>query len=391
MRRKWRMAMVGGGKDSLIGAVHRAAARLDGRAELVAGALSSTRTKSLESGEELELPSDRVYGTYREMLRRESKLPPDQRPDFVTIVTPNNMHYPVAMAALDAGFHVVCEVPMTLTLDEALNLERKVRDTGRLFCPMHAYVAYPMVREAWRLTAGAEIGAVRRVVVEYPQGWLATRLETTGHKQAAWRTDPKRAGIAGCMGDLGYHAHYVVEYVTGLKVTEVCADLMTFVSGRLLDDDGTVLLRFNNGARGVLWASQIARGEENGLALRIYGEKGAVGWRQEDPNTLRVDWANRPTELHRTGTPFVCRAAAADTRLPAGRPEGFIEAMANVYAAFFRTLEQEASVQRRRSLRHECPTIHDGVRTLAFLDAVMCSHQSTNKWVPVEVKSHLPT
>jgi predicted dehydrogenase len=382
MNRRLRMGMVGGSRDAFIGSVHRIAAQMDGRIDLVCGTFSRNRQKSVETGTELRLPAGRIYATYREMLRREAKLPADERMDFVAIVTPNNMHYPIAMAALDAGFHVVCEKPMTVSMDEARNLERKVKASGRFFCLTHNYTGYPMVKEARHLVTSGKLDRIRRVVVEYPQGWLATRLEATGHRQAAWRTDPVRSGVSCCMADIGSHAESLATYVVGDEPVEVCADLQAFVKGRLLDDDGSVLLRFSGGARGVLWASQIAVGEENGLSIRVYGEKGSLAWRQEEPNTLAVKWADRPSEIHRTGSPGLSRAATGASRLPAGHPEGYIEAFANIYRSFADALTKyHATGKIGADL--DFPTVEDGLRGMAFIDAVVRSSQSAEKWVGV--------
>ena len=383
MNRKLRMGMVGGGRDSFIGPVHRIAAQMDNKIELVCGAFSSTPEKSRLSGQGLLLPPARVYGTYREMLQKEAALPDGDRIDFVSIVTPNNAHFPVAMAALEAGFHVVCDKPMTMDLEEARALERKVRETERLFCLTHNYTGHPMVKEARDLVTGNKLGQVRRVVVEYPQGWLATRLEATGQKQAAWRTDPQLAGASSCMGDIGTHCENLAEYVTGLPITELCADLTTFVRGRRLDDDGSVLLRLGDGARGVLWASQIAVGQENGLRIRVYGEEGSLDWHQEEPNTLIVRWLNKPTELRRTGTPFVGKAAAASFRVPAGHPEGYLEAFANIYSNFADALSEVLAGDRVNGREFDYPGVRDGVRGMAFLDAVVRSNSSDEKWVKV--------
>ena len=381
MDRKLRMGMVGGGRDAFIGPVHRMAAQLDNRIELVCGAFSSTPEKSRMSGSDLYLSTDRVYADYQEMFEREAGLPDSERIDFVAIVTPNDLHHPVAIAALDAGFHVVCDKPMTITLDEARDLERGVADAGMLFCLTHNYTGYPMVKEARDLAIGGELGAVRRIVVEYPQGWLATRLESEGMKQAEWRTDPARAGASSCMGDIGTHCENLAEYVTGLRITEMCADLTTFVEGRELDDDGSVLLRFERGARGLLWASQIAVGEENGLRLRVYGETGGIEWRQLEPNTLVVHRPDSPTELRRTATPFVGAAASTNARLPAGHPEGFIEAFANVYSAFADALSDVLDGKEVDEQDYDYPNVHDGVRSMAFLDAAVRSSESDEKWV----------
>jgi predicted dehydrogenase len=378
-KRKWRMGMVGGGKDAFIGAVHRRAALMDGRAELVCGAFSRTPEKSLAAGRECFLPDNRIYGSFQEMFATERRRSTDKRMDFVVIVTPNDAHYPAAMAALAAGFHVVCDKPMTTTLAKARRLELEVHKTGRLFCLTHNYTGYPMVKEARDLARNGLLGKIRRVVVQYPQGWLAGRLEASGQKQAAWRTDPKRAGATCCMGDIGSHCENLAEYITGLKIKTLCADLTTFVKGRPLDDDGSVLLRFDNGARGVLWASQIAVGEENALAIRVYGEKGAVIWRQQDPDTLIVHWTNRATEIRRRGTGFVGQAAAAAARLPAGHPEGFHDAFANLYRSFYDALEADA--EGRKIKASDYPNVHDGVRGLAFLEAVVKSSRSGGKWI----------
>ena len=373
--------MVGGGRDAFIGPVHRIAAQMDNRTELVCGAFSSTQEKSRLSGKDLFLHPDRVYGDYDEMFRNEAALPNCDRMDFVAIVTPNNVHYPAAVAALDAGFHVVCDKPMTMTLDEARDLEGRVSEAGKLFCLTHNYTGYPMVKEARDLVSSGELGKVRRIVVEYPQGWLATRLESEGVKQAMWRTDPNLAGASSCMGDIGTHCENLAEYVTGLRITEMCADLATFVEGRALDDDGSVLLRFEGGARGMLWASQIAVGEENGLRLRVYGETSGIEWRQLEPNTLVVHSPDRPTEIRRTATPFVGSAAAANVRLPAGHPEGYIEAFANVYNCFADAVSDVISGGDVNEEEYDYPNVHDGVRGMAFLDAVVRSSSSDQKWV----------
>lgn len=383
MNRKLRMGMVGGGRDAFIGAVHRIAAQMDGQIELVCGAFSRSKQKSRDSGADLFLPPDRVYGTYREMFKKEARKEVGDRMDFVSIVTPNNMHYPVAMAALDSGFDVVCDKPMTLDIEEARNLEKKVKSTKKLFCLTHNYTGYPMVKEARELVTKGKLGKVRRVVVEYPQGWLADRLESTGQKQASWRTDPRRAGATCCMGDIGSHCANLAEYITGTQISELCSDLATFVEGRPLDDDGSVLLRFKNGARGLLWASQIAVGQENSINIRVYCEKGSIVWEQEEPNTLIVHWSDKASQVRRTSTPFVGKAAADVTRLPAGHPEGYLEAFATLYTSFATALGKRLDGKKVVETSQDYPNVHDGVRGMAFLTAVVASSKANEKWVKV--------
>jgi predicted dehydrogenase len=375
--------MVGGGRDAFIGAVHRIAAQMDGQIELVCGAFSSTAQKSKLSGKDLYLPAERVYGTYRDMVRKEGKLPEGERMDFVSIVTPNNMHYPVAMASLDGGFHVACDKPMTVNLDEAQNLERKIEATGRLFCLTHNYTGYPMVKEARELVAKGKLGTIRRVVVEYPQGWLAERLEASGQKQASWRTDSRFAGVSCCIGDIGSHCHNLAEYITGLRVTEVCSDLNIFVNGRTLDDDGSVLLRFDNGARGILWASQVAIGRENSLNIRVYGDKGTLEWEQEEPNTLILRWLNKPTEVRRTACPGTGKTAGNAARLPAGHPEGYLEGFANIYSAFAQAMAKAIDGKPVDDSKFDYPKVRDGIRGMFFIDAVVKSSASESKWLEV--------
>jgi predicted dehydrogenase len=379
------MGMVGGGRDAFIGAVHRMAAGIDGQIELVCGAFSSNPKKSKLSGKDLFLDSARVYDSYLEMFKAEALLPEGERMDFVSIVTPNHMHYPVAMAALNAGFHVVCDKPLCMTLSQAKLLEKKVRSTKLLFCLTHNYTGYPMVKEARDLVSGGKMGKVRRVVVEYPQGWLANNLEKTGQKQAGWRTDPKMAGASCCMGDIGTHCENLAEYITGSRITEMCAELNTFVSGRKLDDDGSVLLRFKNGARGILWASQIAVGQENALNIRVYCEKGGLEWHQQEPNTLIVDWIDKPREIRRTSTPFVGNNAAASARIPAGHPEGYLEAFGNIYKNFAIALDKRLSGKPVKEADCDYPQVEDGVRGMAFLEAVVKSNKSKQKWVKLSV------
>ncbi len=382
--RKIRMGMVGGGKDAFIGAVHRMAAALDGQIELVCGAFSSDPEKSKASGAELYLPKSRVYGSYSEMFEKEKALPEGERMDFVSIVTPNHVHYPVAKSALEHGFHVMCDKPMTFDLEEAKALQAQVKSSDLLFGLTHNYTGYPLVKEARNMVQEGKLGKIRKIVVEYPQGWLATHLEASGQKQADWRTDPKRSGAAGSMGDIGTHAENLAEYITGLQISEVCADLSIFVPGRLLDDDGNVLLRFENGARGVLYASQVSVGEENAVMIRVYGETGGLEWRQQEPNTLWAKWLDRPTEMIRAGGNFANLSPAAlhNTRLPAGHPEGFIEAFANLYRNFANALRAKLNGNEPSAADLDFPSVDDGVRGMAFIETVVNSSKSDQKWLP---------
>ncbi|MDE1170244.1 MAG: Gfo/Idh/MocA family oxidoreductase [Verrucomicrobium sp.] len=382
MTKKIRMGMVGGGEGAFIGAVHRMAAALDGQIELVAGAFSSDPARSRASGRALFLPEERCYGSHAEMFAAEAARPAAERIEFVSIVTPNFLHFPVAEAALRHGFPVLCDKPLTLTLDEAVRLAALVRETGLPFGLTHNYTGYPMVKEARARVAAGDLGAVRKVVAAYPQGWLAARIEAGGQKQADWRTDPARAGLSCCMGDIGTHAENLAEYVTGLRLEAVCADLATFVPGRPLDDDGSVLLRFRGSARGVLHATQVAAGEENGLSLQVYGEKGSLHWRHEEPNSLTLLWPDRPREIVRAGAGPLSEAARRHTRLPAGHPEGFLEAFANLYRNFAAALRARAAGEAPDPAL-DFPGVADGVRGMAFLEAVVASSLGEKKWQPV--------
>ena len=377
MKRRLRMGMVGGGRGAFIGSVHRIAAALDGTTELACGAFSSDPERSRASGADLLLPGNRAYGDYREMIEREARLPADEKIDFVAIVTPNDQHHGPAKLALEAGFPVMCDKPLCLNMEQAKELEATVEKTGLLFGLTHNYTGYPMVKEARQRVRAGELGKIRRVVAEYPQGWLATRLESTGQKQANWRTDPKRAGASCCVGDIGTHAANLTEYVTGLPIEEVSAELSTFVVGRPLDDDASVMLRLADGARGVLWASQIAIDEENGLNLRVYGEKGSLEWHQEEPNTLLLKWPDKPRELVRAGANYarLSPEALGATRLPAGHPEGYLEGFANLYRSFASALLEGGEA--------DCPTIRDGVRGMAFIEATVASSNDNAKWTRI--------
>ncbi len=380
MKRKIRMGMVGGGRGAFIGAVHRMAAALDGEIELVCGAFSSNPKKSKLSGADLYLPANRVYGTYQEMIQKEAQLPEGERMDFISIVTPNHMHFGPAEMALKNGFHVVCDKPITFNLKEAKALQKLVKKTGLIFALTHNYTGYPMVKQAKMMIAKGKLGKVRKIVVEYPQGWLSTFLEGSDQKQAAWRTDPKRSGIAGAMGDIGTHAENLAEYISGLKIKRMCADLSILVDGRLLDDDGNVLLEFNNGAKGILFASQISAGEENNLKIRIYGEKGGLEWHQMEPNSLTVRWLDKSMEIMRTGVGKLYPEANAHTRLPAGHPEGYLEAFANIYRNFAFCVRAHQSGKKPNKMYTDFPTVDDGVRGMQFIEKVVASSKSKSKW-----------
>ena len=385
MNRKLRMGMVGGGKDAFIGAIHRLAANMDGLIELCCGALSINPEIAKDSGASLFLPEHRTYLTYDEMITKESQLPASERMDFVTIVTPNFAHFAPAMMALDHGFHVVIEKPIAFTLDESKQLHQKVQETGLTLCLTHTYSGYPLVKQARAMVADNVFGKIRKVWVEYPQGWLSKLSEREGNAQAAWRTDPKKSGKAGCMGDIGTHAAHLAEYITGAQITQLCADLNAMVEGRMLDDDGNVLLQFSNGARGVLMASQVAAGEENALKIRIYGEKGGLEWAQHDPNTLLVKWLDAPTQILRAGGNYgdrLSKYAIHNSRTPGGHPEGYLEAFANIYRNFALTLSAKIDGTTPTPEMLDFPNTNDGLRGMAFIDNVVASGASDQKWTP---------
>ncbi len=382
-RRKLRMGMVGGGQGAFIGEVHRIAAAMDGWIELVCGAFSSSADRSKASGRSLLLPDDRVYGSYQEMIESESRLPEGERMDFISIVTPNNMHFGPAMMALEHGFHVVLEKPMAFNLEEARQLQQKVTETGCSLLLTHTYVGYPMVKEARHLVREGKLGAIRKIYVEYPQGWLSKLSEVTGNKQAAWRTDPQQSGQSGCMGDIGTHALHLAEYISGLRATRLCASLQTFVAGRKLDDDGSVLLQFDNGTSGVLMASQVAAGEENALKIRIYGENGGIEWNQQEPNTLLVKWLEQPTQVYRASAAYLSEEARAFCRTPAGHPEGYLEAFANLYRGLALSLQPWRN--EGKAGPYDFPGVEDGVRGMAFLDCLLKSNESNDKWTDFTV------
>ncbi|MBN8676330.1 MAG: Gfo/Idh/MocA family oxidoreductase [Chitinophagales bacterium] len=383
--RKLRMAMIGGGKDAFIGAVHRLAFNMDGQVQLVAGALSIRPEVAIESGQELLLDEDRIYTDYKTMLEKEAAMPADKRIDFVSIVTPNFAHFDPAMMALDKGFHVVIEKPITFSLDEAKQLKAKLEQTGLTLLLCHTYTGYPMVKQAKRFLQSGALGKIRKVYVEYPQGWLSTSLEKTGQAQAAWRTDPKRSGKAGSMGDIGTHAFNLAEYVTGLQVESICADINTIVEGRMLDDDGAAFLKFNNGASGVLMATQIAAGEENNVKIRIYGEKGGIEWKQEDANTLLVKWLDKPAEIYRAGSGYLDSFAKHNCRTPAGHPEGYLEAFANLYRNFALTVRARINGETPQAEWLDFPGVEEGIRGMAFIENVIASGQAEKKWIDFTV------
>ena len=377
--------MVGGGKDAFIGAIHRHAIGIDGLIELVCGALSINPDIAKDSGKSLFLAEDRIYLTFEEMITKESQLPEDKRMDFVTIVTPNFAHFAPAMMAMDHGFHVVIEKPIAFTLDEAKQLKKKQEETGKVLCLTHTYSGYPLVKQAKQMVKNGAFGKIRKVWVEYPQGWLSKLTEREGNAQAAWRTDPKKSGKSGCMGDIGTHSAHLAEYITGLKITHLCADLNVMVEGRALDDDGNVLLKFENGAAGVLMASQVAAGEENGIKIRVYGEKGGLEWAQHEPNTMLVKWLDQPTQIFRAGGNYGDRLssfATHNSRTPGGHPEGYLEAFANIYRNFALTLGAKMDGKEPTPEMLDFPGVEDGIRGMAFIDNVVLSSKSDQKWTP---------
>ena len=378
--RKINMGMVGGGPGSFIGKIHVSSALLDGHISFVCGAFSSDPAKSKISGREYYLDPSRVYNNYREMIEKEKKLPEGERMDFLCIATPNHIHYEPAKLALESGFHVVSDKPLTYDSEEARDLVRMVEKTGLLFAVTHAYTGYPMVKEAREVIRAGKLGNIRKVVSEYPQGWLSTLLESSGHIQASWRGDPARSGKTNSMGDIGTHALNLAEYITGLRVTQVCADISTLVEGRKLDDDGNVLVRFDNGARGIIYASQISAGEENGLKIRVYGEKGGLEWTQTDPNNLILKWLDRPIEYIRPGNPWCSGLAKYNTRFPAGHPEGLMEAFANIYRNVATCIQHRLEGTEPPAEALDFPTVYDGLRGMLFIDSVIASVESENKW-----------
>ena len=386
LNRKLKMGLVGGGPGSFIAAVHRSAAIMDGKTELVAGAFSRDPEKSRLTGRELALDSSRVYDNYQQMISREKILPESERIDFVTITTLNDTHFVIARDFLQAGFDVMCEKPMTFTLAEAIDLRKIVTDSGQIFGLMQNYTGYPMIKLARNIIGDGDLGKIRKIVVRYPQGWLASPLEKSGSPQAEWRTDPKRCGTAGAIGDIGTHAANLAEYISGLKITHICAHLNTFGKDRTLDDDGNCLLKFNNGASGILYVSQIAAGEENNLSIWVYGEQKGLEWNQENPNYLYLKQMNGPVHTWRRGNDYITEKSAAAgraTRLPFGHPEAFIEAFANVYCNFTDTIRAKLSNQQADELLLDFPTVEDGYRGMQFIETVVKSAASDEKWTAI--------
>ena len=384
-QRKIRMGMVGGGRGAFIGAVHRIAAAIDQQIELVCGAFSSTPEKSMASGADYFLPSKRCYGTFQEMIETEKTLPEGVRMDFISIVTPNHMHFPPAKMALENGFHVLSDKPACFNSAEVKELAEIVKNSGKLYCLTHNYPGYPMVKQARQMVKERKLGKIRKVIVEYPQGWLATKLEDNADaKQASWRTDPSKSGAGGCIGDIGTHAQNLAEYITGLKIKEIAADITAFVEGRLLDDDCNVLLRFDNGAKGVLHSSQISVGEENNLNIRVYGEKGGLEWHQKEPNSMLVKWIDEPMQVYRTGMGYISELAQEATRTPPAHPEGYLEAFANVYKNFANHIDAIESDETPDDICLDYPKIEDGVRGMAFIDAVVSSSKNNAAWTVIE-------
>ncbi len=373
--------MIGGGPGAFIGAIHRIAAGMDGEIELVCGAFSSDAGKSKQMGTQLKVAASRTYASYAEMIAQEAKLPEEERMDFVSIVTPNHLHFEPAKLALENGFHVVLDKPMTFDLAEAKQLQEVAEKSGKLFCLTHTYTGYPMVKEAKQQLGSGKFGKIRKVYVEYPQGWLSTSLEDTANKQAGWRTDPTKSGIAGAMGDIGTHAFNLAEYVTGLQVKAICADVNTVVEGRKLDDDGAALLKFDNGASGTLMATQVAAGEENNVKIRVYGEQGGIEWQQEDANTLLVKWLDKPVEVWRAGTGYLSSLAKHNCRTPGGHPEGYLEAFANHYRNFALCVQAQKRGEQPAAEWLDFPGIEAGVRGMLFIEKVIESGKSDEKWV----------
>lgn len=385
MSKKLKYGMVGGSLDAFIGEVHRKAAALDSKFSLVAGAFSSSPEKSKKTGEALGLDPERVYGSFKEMIETERELPEDERIDVVSIVTPNHVHFEPAKLALENGFHVIIDKPLAFNIQQAKDLKDIVNDTGLVLALTHTYTGYPMVKEAKHYVSKGKLGNIRQIYVEYPQGWLATPLEQDGDKQASWRTDPERSGAGGSIGDIGTHAANLAEYVTGLNITHICADINTKVPGRQLDDNASALLKFEDGATGVLMVSQIAAGEENDIKLRVYGENAGLEWKQTDQNTLLFKPLEGPHQIIRTGSGYVSEHTQKNTRTPAGHPEGYLEAFANIYVAFHEAVTDHKNGEYKSASDYDFPDVVEGIRGMAFVDTMIESSKSETKWTPVKL------
>ena len=379
-----RIGMVGGGKDAFIGGVHRIALRLDGNYELVAGSFSSNFDNSKETGKDLGLAEDRIYETYQEMAEKESA-----RSDgihVVAIVTPNHLHVPIAKIFAEKGIHIICDKPLALSSEEAIELKNIVENNKIIFALTHNYTGYPMVRHARSLIQKNDLGSIRVVQAEYPQDWLTTKAEDSGLKQAEWRTDPKRSGDGGCIGDIGTHAFNLIRFITGLEVDELSADIHTFVKGRLLDDNAQIMLRFKGGAKGAIWSSQVAVGNENNLKIRVFGENGGLEWRQEDPNYLYYTKFGHPTQKITRGSGSASEEANDVTRIPPGHPEGYLEGFANIYSDVYKRLFAQTNKQNYDQSNDCYPTIYDGVEGMRFIETVLKSNNSNSKWVQFNLK-----
>ena len=378
--RKLKYGMVGGGPGAFIGAVHRKAAALDGEIELVAGAFSSSPEKSRQQGAELFLDPSRVYDSYQEMAEKEAALPEGERIDFVSIVTPNSTHFPIAKTFIEAGFHIVCDKPMTTTVEEAEELCRLVKQHDTIFALTHNYTGYPMVKEARELIRQGALGRIRKVIAEYPQGWLSTFLEGDGAKQAVWRTDPKQAGVSSAVGDIGSHAENLARYITGLEMESICADFTTFVDGRLLEDDANMLVHYEDGVRAVLYCSQVSVGEENNLRIRVYGTEASLEWHQEHPNYLYLRYPDGPEKVYKRGNDYLTDVAKHNSRLPFGHPEAFIEAFANIYVNAGRTIAARLAGEEPTAFDLDFPTVQDGAVGVHFIHTAVKSAKDST-WV----------
>ena len=379
MERKIRIGMVGGGKDAFIGGVHRIALRLDGYYELVAGSFSSNFDNSKETGKNLGLAEDRIYKNYQEMAEKESAR--SDGIDVVSIVTPNHLHVPIAKIFANKGIHIICDKPLALSSEEAIDLKNIVENKKLIFALTHNYTGYPMVRHARSLIQKGDLGSIRVIQAEYPQDWLTTKVEDNGLKQAEWRTDPKRSGEGGCIGDIGTHAFNLIRFITGLEVDELSADIHTFVKGRLLDDNAQIMLRFKKGAKGAIWSSQVAVGNENNLKIRVFGENGGLEWKQEDPNYLYHTKFGHPTQRITRGSSSAGKEANEVTRIPSGHPEGYLEGFANIYSDVCKVLFAQINKQKYEHSNDCYPTIYDGIEGMRFIETVLESSKNNSKWV----------